>query len=66
MFVYSPLRGEWIIGLFAEGRWFDRATGDEVELRRIGCVCRVLVDRPTVDTRPEATSSWNAVNETVC
>jgi hypothetical protein len=31
VFVYSPLRGEWIIGLFAGGRWFDRATGDEVE-----------------------------------
>ena len=26
VFVYSPLRGEWIIGLFAEGRWFDCAT----------------------------------------
>ena len=31
VFIYSPLRGEWIIGVFSEGRWFDRAKGDEVE-----------------------------------
>ena len=31
VFLYSPLRGEWTIGLLSEGRWFDRATGDEVE-----------------------------------
>ena len=27
VFVYSPLGGEWTIGVFSEGRWFDRATG---------------------------------------
>jgi Protein of unknown function (DUF551) len=31
VFVYSPLRAEWTIGVFAEGRWFDRATGEEVQ-----------------------------------
>lgn len=30
MFIYSPIRGEWTIAVMAEGRWFDRATGDEV------------------------------------
>jgi hypothetical protein len=31
VFVYSPLRGEWTIGVLSEGRWFDRATGEEVQ-----------------------------------
>jgi hypothetical protein len=31
LFVYSPLRGDWTIGVFSEGRWFDRATREEVE-----------------------------------
>jgi hypothetical protein len=31
VFVYSPLRGEWTIGVFSEGRWFDRAAGEEVQ-----------------------------------
>jgi hypothetical protein len=31
LFVYSPLRGEWNIGLFSEGRWFNRVTGEEIE-----------------------------------
>ena len=31
VFVYSPLRGEWIIGVFADEAWFDRATGKEVQ-----------------------------------
>jgi hypothetical protein len=31
VFVYSPLRAERTIGVFSEGRWFDRATGEEVQ-----------------------------------
>jgi Protein of unknown function (DUF551) len=31
IFLYSPLRGEWVIAVRAEGRWFDRATGDEID-----------------------------------
>src|SRR5919107_773954 len=31
VFVYSPLRSEWVIGVLSEGRWFERATGDELE-----------------------------------
>jgi hypothetical protein len=31
VFVYSPLRGEWTIGVRAEGTWFDRATGEEIQ-----------------------------------
>ena len=31
VFVYSPLRGEWTIGVFSEGRWFDRATGEDMQ-----------------------------------
>ena len=31
VFVYSPIRGEWTIGLLDNGRWFDRATGGEIE-----------------------------------
>jgi hypothetical protein len=31
VFVYSPIRGEWTIGVFADRRWFDRASGDEIE-----------------------------------
>ena len=30
VFVYSPLGGEWTIGVFSEGTWFDRVTGEEV------------------------------------
>ena len=30
LFVYSPLRGEWTIAVQVDGRWFDRATGDEI------------------------------------
>ena len=31
VFVYSPIRGHWTIGLFANSKWYDRATGDEIE-----------------------------------
>jgi len=31
VFLYSPLKGEWTIGMLSEGRWFDRSTGDELE-----------------------------------
>ena len=31
VFVYSPLAGAWTIGVFSEGRWFDRATGEELQ-----------------------------------
>ena len=30
VFVYSPLQGEWTIGVVSDGAWFDRATGEEV------------------------------------
>jgi Protein of unknown function (DUF551) len=31
VFVYSPLRGEWTIGVLSEGVWFDRGKGEEVQ-----------------------------------
>jgi hypothetical protein len=31
IFVYSPLKGVWTIAVRAEGAWFDRATGEEVQ-----------------------------------
>jgi hypothetical protein len=31
VFVYSPTAGEWRIAVRAEGRWFDRATGQELQ-----------------------------------
>jgi hypothetical protein len=30
LFIYSPSLGEWTIAIQDEGRWFDRATGEEV------------------------------------
>jgi hypothetical protein len=30
VFVYSPLRGEWVIAVRHGARWFDRATDEEV------------------------------------
>jgi hypothetical protein len=31
VFVYSPIHGEWAIGVLSEGRWFDRASGEELD-----------------------------------
>ena len=30
VFVYSPLKGEWVIAVRARGIWFDRVTGEEL------------------------------------
>ncbi len=31
VFIYSPLRGKWTIAVHAEGTWFDRVSGEEVQ-----------------------------------